>query len=54
MVKDVAELEGMDKHNVKFQDSGEFNAEFSCSSCQFATCSSDSAHSVHVTGEIVS
>ena len=29
MVKDVAELEGTDKHNVKLQDEAEFNAEFS-------------------------
>jgi hypothetical protein len=54
MVKDVAELEGTDKPNVKLQDEGEFNAELPCSSCPFATCSLDSAHSEHVTGEIVS
>jgi hypothetical protein len=29
MVKDVAELEGTDKHNVKLQDEGEFNTELS-------------------------
>jgi hypothetical protein len=54
MVKAVAELEGTDKHNVKLLDEGEFNAELSCSSYPFATCSLDSAHSEHVTGETVS
>ena len=54
MVKDGAELEGTDKHNVKLQDEGEFNAELSCSSYPFAMCSLDSAHSEHMTGEIVS
>jgi hypothetical protein len=54
MVKDVTELEGADKHNVKLQDEGEFNAEFVSSSCSFATYSSEGAHSEHVIGETVS